>query len=772
MNLEQRISNLERNTSKAVPNPAPISPGRFSIIGHSYCAPPSDPYAYGAGASGHIANFQREWPSLIRNMLGIGHSSDNVIINQVPAISTIGNSATTFLGQIPEEAWIDLCAFVPNASTNTVAAPNGRTWQLQVATPNSNTASTIVYSVFNATWFFSNVTQGQQITMLAPAKVIANAFPFQAYRDSSGAMTSIGSTLMGGGNLYWKSTALGTGVADPGGIVYVRFNSYFRNYAVSSAQVCNSGIYNGGWATYFTNRPRSQSYYYQTTTGYYTGVAGEVNVNTTAASGATTIACDALPMAITAGSSIAFSTGNGATVTATGAVAAIGATSITVDALPSAVPAGSSGFAKRGGGNYETLTGIGTTTILHGINDCGQTTFDRNATKETFRALIANASCPYMSSAIQSNIVYAAGNGSGATWATHTQPGGGQFFNPQSFTNATLAQTGAVKMFSGAVGGTAPSITINIPPSFEGGAVDLFFLGLAGANNGGAANITIDGGSTVAAINTNNVSATGNQTTIAGVSISTTSLTGGTGAFDNPVDLGKFVVDTTTPANIPAGAYITALPNVEPASPTGSPFSAGSTTVATISASGTTSSSQSISLLGFTPMVKRLTGLTAGAHTIKITLTSIGSGSVPRFFFYGYGIEANSSLTPDLTSTVAVCNVPRIPGAGLFPAGSTTNTNAANVNIDLPAILAGTATSSQSGNTSTYSTSGSEPGFGKQAFIVELDALLGGASSSKNFAWDMIHPNARGHALIANAVYNGLISNQNITPINLAITNG
>jgi hypothetical protein len=190
----------------------------------------------------------------------------------------------------------------------------------------------------------------------------------------------------------------------------------------------------------------------------------------------------------------------------------------------------------------------------------------------------------------------------------------------------------------------------------------------------------------------------------------------------------------------------------------------------TISASST-GSAQTVTLLGFTPMVKRLTGLAAGAHTIKITLTSMGAGSVPRFFFYGYGIEASNTVTPDLSASIAVCNIARIPSSTAYSIGSP-NTNVVTANTGITAVVQGTSTSSQSGNTSTYGTGGSEPALNTQAFIVDIDTALGGSTSSTNFSFDGLHPNARGHAIIANAIFNGMISTTGITPVNLAVSPG
>jgi hypothetical protein len=767
---------LGYNGTTWVPATRTVSPGRFMIIGHSYAAPPADPYEYSGysnlfgNTSAGTSNFQRMYPSLLRNMLGMGRNTDNVIVTTVPSVSGT-TSTTTLLGTLPEEAWIDFCHFVPNSTTGLPASPNGRYYSLQVAPPTSNSWTTIGYSIANSTWQAFGLAAGGPVVLNSFSSVFGSLSPSPKYgfRNSSGAYVMVSTSQIGAANVSWTSTALGTGGTDPGGLVYVRFNTRFRNYSVAGSQIAVSGVYQGGWATFFAFRPRSQSYYYMGNNAFYAGLVGEVNVTATASIGATTISCDPLvgvapgQTAISSGVSITFAVGNNTTVTAiTTAVASAGATSISVSALSAAVPAGSSGFAKSGStGGYESLIGIGMSCIVHGINDCNIGPFDVSAFKETTRAIIANASCAYMSNATQANIQYVNGNG-GGTWTTHIQPAAGQFWNPQSFdtSQTTFTPTGSVKMFSGAVGTSTPTtIKINIPPAFEGGAVDLFFLALGGSNNGGAATITVDGatfnGGTT--ISTNSVSPTANQKTVT-CSISGTTLTATSGTFSNPGDIGTFVVDTTTPANIPAGTYIT---TTDGTGATNTNIPSATTTTSTISSSGTTATGQVLTLLGFVPMVKRLTGLTAGAHTITVTLNSMGSGAVPRFLFYGYGIESSNTISPDLSASIAMCNIPHTPGT------ASANTNITTANTAIAAVLNGTATG-VSGNST-------EPSLNTQAFLVDIDTALGWNGSSvgtQNFSFDGLHPNARGHALIANAIYNGMILATGVTPINLAVTAG
>jgi hypothetical protein len=708
-----------------------------------------------SSSSAGTSNFQRMWPSILRNMLGMGRNTDNVFSASVAAAAAT-TSTTSLLGILPEEAWIDYCVYYPTSTQAGATSPNGRQYSLFVNLPQNTTSTTIANTFSNASPWYGGVTKSNQLILLNAGSP-GSGYPvsFFAYRNSSGAITSVNS-LPGTSMLSFTSAGVGTGQVEPGGIVEVRFNTRFRNYSVSGSLITQSGVYNG-WANFFANRPKSQGYYYQTG-AYFAGVPGEVNVSANAASGATSVTCDALAVGLTSGTQIAFN--NGVTATLTSSPAA-GATTFSVSALSGAVPLGSTGFAKNGAYGYESLTGIGMTAILHGINDCNSSTFDLTAFKETYRAMIANASCAYMSNALQSNIVYNAGNGAAATWATHTQPAGGQFWNPQSFVPTSApAQNGAVKMFSGAIGSTKPTITITIPPSFEGGTINLFFLGLAGANNGGVATIAIDGGATIATVDTSGVSATANQTTLVGTTAATTTLTATSGTFANPNDMGKFVIDTTTPANITAGTYIA---NTDGSGTTISSIGTNATTTATLSAAGAgAGTSQSLTLLGFAPMVKRLTGLAAGAHTIVITLTSIGAGTVPRFFFYGYGIEASNTLTPDLSAAIAVCNVAHVPSGT-----STQNTNVTNANAALVTVLNGTAT--------TFGSNSVEPALNSQAFLVDIDTALGWNGTSvgnSNFSFDGLHPNARGHAVIADTIYKGMISTTGITPVNLAVTSG
>jgi lysophospholipase L1-like esterase len=647
---------------------------------------------------------------------------------------------------LPEEAWVDYCALLPSTTING-ANTNYRTYSLQVSPTQSVTFSTISFlpmtsgtSLFGSTYSaILDITSSQQ--SLSPNNQ-------KAYRNGSNAYVMTGSTVPGVGVIRLVSTHIGTGIADPGGIVYVRYNTRFRNHAIAGSQLSQSGVYQGGWAGWFAHRPRTQGYWAQPTNGYV-GAPGDVNVTANAAISATSISCDPLAAPLYNGGVVTFN--NGVVATLTGNVAA-NATSIAVSALSAAVPLGSQGHPRNSlTSGYEALVGIGQIATNWGINDAGNASYDRQAIIETQRSIIANASCAYMSGATQSNIQYSAGNGGSAAWASHAQPAGGQFWNPQSYTTSNVLPTGEVKKFTGAVGATPPTITIKIGPAFEGGTIDLFFLALAGSNNGGVATISVDGGSATNTVDTNNISAVANKYTLTSTAISGTTLTKAS-SFKDPDYLGTFVAGT----GITAGTYITSI-------------AAAGTNVsntATMSATGTTGTND-ITLLGFVPMVKRLTGLAAGAHSIVVTLTAMSTASATNpaaFFFYGYGIEPSNTISPDLSAPVAVLNTARIPNTSLYAQGATTNTNVAQMNSDLVAILAGTATRIGS-NTA-------EPSLNSQAFIVDIDTVLGGPGNTLNFSTDGVHLNARGNALIAQTVFNSINSNTGIFPVNQALTAG
>jgi len=141
----------------------------------------------------------------------------------------------------------------------------------------------------------------------------------------------------------------------------------------------------------------------------------------------------------------------------------------------------------------------------------------------------------------------------------------------------------------------------------------------------------------------------------------------------------------------------------------------------------------------------------------------MGSGSVPRFFFYGYGIEPSNTLTPDLSMPIGVMNTARITNTSNYPQGAATNTNAAAMNTTLSQVLAGTATSTQSGNST-------EPSLNSQAFLINIDSAMN--QDVRNFSNDGLHPNSRGQAIIANTVLQCLLTTSGVTPVNMMMTSG
>jgi hypothetical protein len=783
---------------------------------------------------------QKNWPQLVRNLLGLGRPTDNVMSVAVPSTTASGD-ATTLIGVLPEEAWIDATYYLPTTTMTAAAGTtNYRLLQTYVQ-PVAGTTSTIAsLPVINSLSLPAGTPWATSLVeYVAGQPTNDNRLQYRSGATNPANNPTMAGVIAPGSSLvFWKSLHVGaTGLADPGGTAYVRYNTKFRNCAIGGALIAQSGVYHGGWATHFAFRPRSQSY--GGAYNYaYAGQPGEINLTASVAAGAGpfTVACDPLTSAIAAGTVYYFSTGSGTGyTTATVGAAFAGSSTVTLTTVGAAIAAGSQGYAQgsvSGSAGYETLVSNGLSLLNWGINDAGgaiagsgNNFYDINAVTETYRACIANASCAYMSSAIQGNITYAAGNGSGAVWASHSQPVSGQFWNPMSYTSSFYAPTGSVKLFSGAVGATAPTITIQIPHAFEGGTIDLFFLALAGANNGGAASILVDGANPpngTCTINTNNASTVANVFSITGtVTNASTTLT--SSGLSDPSSLGLFLTGT----NVPALTYITALNN-EPATPGTAP------TTATMSAAATGSpGSQVLKGLGFVPMVKRLTGLARGSHTITITLTSMGAGLTPGFFFYGYGIEPSNVLAPDLSAPVGVMNVPTITNTALYVNGTATNVNAVAINTAINAILAGTATSSQSGNST-------EPSLNSQSFLVNLysafqctiptalsattttltftcpNTFIAGqqvyvqgctttqyngqwtvatASStqftvtgsftagtgtvgngsivpSQNFSNDGLHPSSRGNAVIAQTILNAMTSNSGITPVNLGMTSG
>lgn len=132
------------------------------------------------------------------------------------------------------------------------------------------------------------------------------------------------------------------------------------------------------------------------------------------------------------------------------------------------------------------------------------------------------------------------------------------------------------------------------------------------------------------------------------------------------------------------------------------------------------------------PMVKILTGLSAGAHTITITIDSIDATDGSAQFLLHW--DGPIGLNP--ANEVRWLNVARVPS------GAMSDADVALFNTDLANVLAGTATP-PSGNST-------EPGHGARVKIVDIDTVL--AKSTANFDGVGTHPNDRGHLLVGDAV--------------------
>lgn len=675
---------------------------KLITTGHSYGAPSSISIAGTAVTSFNPQGANRFWPSVLKDMLGVKDY-------QVMKTATQGQAATkvTVIGVTMAESMIEHVSFLP-AAAYTGNNTNYRKLEMQVMNSAGSLATIGQYPM----------TSGNNLTAYTPQTILdyrgQTVFLWQmqmAYRDTSNNYTLAGSVVPAGTTLAWSSTRVATGAADPDGEVMVRLASNFRNLCIGGSSVSASGVYNGGWASLFAFRPLNMQY------GY------EVNVSATANIGATTISCSPMTSFIFSGVTITFN--NGATATLSANVA-IGDTSLSVNALAAQIPAGSQGYYGK-----NAIVPNGVYAFCWGINEAGAfASADRSAHKESVRASIAMALCSYVSSPVQANIVYAAGNGAGAAWADFAQPIAGQFYNP---TSDKIGSTVAAKQFTGAVGATPPTITITLPSQFEGGTVDLFFIAAGGSSRGAAATITVDGSNPPngsCTVNTSAISPTFNVSTVANVTTTSGSptVTAAASNFIDPANNGMLVTGT----GIPTGTYIV------------SSASAISTT-ATLSQNATASGTITLTRIGYCPVVKRLTGLSAGTHTITVTLTGIdATNGTASMLFYGYGIEASSP-----TTAVAVMNTAHTPSNGTYAAGSNLQTNITNLNTDLAAVVAGTATG-VSGNTT-------EPALPSSVKVVDIDTAL--ATNAANFNFDGIHPNDRGTSLIANATYQVIAAN-------------
>lgn len=121
-----------------------------------------------------------------------------VIERNVPAVSTAGNSDDTVLAQAPFDCTVTSVEYVPEASI-TGAATNHRAFSL-VNKGQAGSASTTV------------------ATLAFDSGVTATANNEKAITLSG---TAANLVLAAGDTLQWRSVAVGTGIADPGGVVRV-----------------------------------------------------------------------------------------------------------------------------------------------------------------------------------------------------------------------------------------------------------------------------------------------------------------------------------------------------------------------------------------------------------------------------------------------------------------------------------------------------------------------------------------------------------------------
>jgi hypothetical protein len=128
-----------------------------------------------------------------------------VIERNVPAVSTAGNTDDTVLGQAPFDATVTAVQYVPEAAI-TGAATNHRRFDL-VNKGQAGSGSTVVATLAMDNGVNATANDERTISLSGTA---ANLI------------------VAAGDTLQWRSVAVGTGIADPGGVVRV---TLARNYA-------------------------------------------------------------------------------------------------------------------------------------------------------------------------------------------------------------------------------------------------------------------------------------------------------------------------------------------------------------------------------------------------------------------------------------------------------------------------------------------------------------------------------------------------------------
>lgn len=693
--------------------PIPDS-SRLIDYGHSWVAPSTYPYSGTNIGMGVLPSDGEQWPNALKDALGIGSSGGTYTKTYIVPARAAG-AATVFqlLDNMPSSGTIEGVWYIP-AATQAGAATNTRGVGLYVGNWFAGTSPFSEYIFYGGSTLTSNQpfsifninsAQSTNGNTSGTVSAITGSPYFESLRYNNNGASPIPQEL------YWKSTLIGTGgsFADPGGVVVIRYGTRYRNFGVAASNLLKYSVFTGrfgSWWTPFSYAPISRP------------GAPEVNVTSAgAALNATSVPCSPLEFAVVSGSVVYFAGGVTATLTAAGL---FGATSLTVSALPAAIPGNSQGHCPQTSigfnGSYDSLSPSGINVWTHGVNDADDTNQDVNAWTETSRSVIARNMCsawynPYLGN-------WATVNG-GGTWAAVSPPTSGVLpFQPDAYNGSGTAMS----MWTGTVSGS-PKVTISIGPAFEGGIVDLFVLGAAGTSLGVAGAITVDGTTPPQGTVTVNTSAVSTSAllvkTVTGTITAAASATvTGSGTNFAASDVGCLLIPAS--GTYPAGLIITAV------------ASATSITVSsaiTVTAVACTTNS-------WTPMVKRITGLSSGAHTVTLTITGSDSVANSVLMVYGLGIETLNPPTP-----VLWCNIPRCPSQN-----STQKSNSVALNTASAAMIAGTATP-LTGNTA-------EPALGNNVQLVDIDSLFGGASPIVSyFMADGLHPNSKGHRLMARTLF-------------------
>ena len=694
------------------------SPNSSRLIdwGHSWVAPVPGPYnesnIAGVGGPGTFTSFLtnlNQWPTALKDALGIGSGLTYTRQYRVPPVAA-GATATYSLDLIPDDGTIDSIYYLPDAS---LAGANTNTRALSFQVGNWLATQTIAGVQFNAG---TSLTGGQAIRLFsindniglqsAPGVPSSMSAYFPAVRGVNAAVQQVPQEV------YWKSTAVGTGLADPGGVVIVRYGTRYRNYGVGGAALLGNpalslGPSGGSWVTCFAWSPSSRPN------------AIEVNLAASAAQNVGSLNISNLRYPILAGAIINFPNGGTFTVGASPIVFnANGAAAITGTGPTIAQPAGVQGHVQNGTGvpEYESLSPTGINVWTHGVNDANAATQDVPAWTETVRAVIArNLSSCIQTPSFSGNWLATAGGGA---WTQVTVPAGGCMPGTADqlvFASGPIAWTGTVS------GG--PSMAISVGPAFEGGVMDLFLIVPAGAGFGVTASVLVDGATPpngACTINTESVSTSGLLTRVVpGTNTAAASATV-TGAGTNYTQNDVGTLFTSSAGTVPAGTIVTAV------------ASATSITVSNaVTIAGTT-----VTLSQYVPMVKRLTGLAPGAHTITVNITAkTGANSV--LFLYALGLETVNPTTP-----VVWCNIATVP---IQTTQQKTNTLA--LNAASQSVIGGTATPI-AGNSA-------EPPFGANVVYQDINSIF---QTNAAYFFDGLHFNSRGHRLMARTLFATIVS--------------